>query len=74
VLGRRQFILLGAASATRADALDTVVQQYVKLVLSVGLHDSEYVDSYYGPPEWKATVERAKPSLVELERRAASLA
>ena len=25
----------------------------MKLVLAMGQHDSDYVDAYYGPPEWK---------------------
>ena len=25
----------------------------MKLVLAMGQHDPDYVDAYYGPPEWK---------------------
>ncbi|MCB2194787.1 MAG: hypothetical protein KQH79_02950 [Bacteroidetes bacterium] len=35
------------------DALNTIAEEYVKLVLEVGLYDSYYVDAYYGPEEWK---------------------
>ena len=30
-----------------------VAEEYVKLVLALGQHDADYVDAYYGPPEWK---------------------
>jgi hypothetical protein len=33
-----------------------IAESYVKLVLSVGEHDSDYVDSYFGPPEWREHV------------------
>lgn len=29
-----------------------LAERYVKLVLAVGQHDADYVDAYYGPPEW----------------------
>jgi hypothetical protein len=33
--------------------MNSIAENYVKLVLNVGLHDPGYVDAYYGPPEWK---------------------
>jgi hypothetical protein len=30
-----------------------IAEAYVKLVLAMGQHDPDYVDAYYGPPEWK---------------------
>ncbi len=33
--------------------LNEFAEQYVKLVLAVGTHDPDYVNAYYGPPEWK---------------------
>ena len=32
--------------------MNTLAEQYVRLVLAVGQHDADYVDAYYGPPEW----------------------
>ena len=37
--------------------MDAVARAYVRLVLAVGRHDADYVDAYYGPPEWRAEVE-----------------
>lgn len=34
--------------------LNGVAERYVRLVLAVGRLDADYVDAYYGPPEWKA--------------------
>jgi hypothetical protein len=33
--------------------MNSVAEGYVKLVLEVGKYDPNYVDSYYGPKEWK---------------------
>ena len=30
--------------------INSVAEEYVKLVLAVGQHDANYVDAYYGPP------------------------
>ncbi len=32
--------------------MNAIAEQYVKLVLKVGLYDEGYVDAYYGPKEW----------------------
>ncbi len=46
-------------TAERKDsfAMNRAAESYVKLVLSVGQHDADYVDAYYGPPEWRAEAE-----------------
>ena len=49
----------GCASAT-SSTMDTIAEQYVKLVLALGQHDADYVDAYYGPPEWKKAAESSK--------------
>lgn len=33
--------------------MDSLATAYVKLVLALGNYDSDYVDAYYGPAEWK---------------------
>ena len=59
--------LLGAGligqidNAQRKDPMDAIARDYVRLVLSLGQHDADYVDAYYGPPEWKTDAERHKP-------------
>jgi hypothetical protein len=51
--------------------MDTLAESYIKLVLSVGLHDPDYVDAYYGPPELRAQVEAEKLSLEAIKESAA---
>jgi len=41
-------------------SMNTIAEQSVKLVLAVGQHDADYVDTFYGPPEWKTDAERRK--------------
>ncbi|MEO8190732.1 MAG: hypothetical protein ABI682_10370 [Acidobacteriota bacterium] len=50
-----------------------IAESYVKLVLALGRHDADYVDSYYGPPEWKADAERARRPLTEIRSAADAL-
>ena len=37
----------------------------MKLVLAVGQHDADYVDAFYGPPEWRTEAEAAKMPLAD---------
>ena len=53
--------------------MNDIAERYVKLVLALGQHDADYVDAYYGPPEWKQEAERRKVPLDELAARAATL-
>jgi hypothetical protein len=51
--------------------MNTIAEQYVRLTLAVGQHDADYVDAYYGPPEWKP--EEQKSSLDDLSANIATL-
>ena len=53
--------------------MNEAAERYVRLALAVGQHDADYVDAYYGPPEWKAEAEAARRPLPEIRARAASL-
>jgi hypothetical protein len=50
-----------------------IAESYVRLVLAVGRHDGDYVDAYYGPPEWKSETDSVSLTLPEIERRAQEL-
>jgi len=72
--------ILGAACATTAPppsdtlpAMNDVAERYVKVVLAVGQHDKDYVDAFYGPPEWKREAEAAKRPLPEIASEASGL-
>src|ERR1043165_334086 len=60
-----------SAQSPPMDAYKSVAEQYVKLVLAVGQYDADYVDAYYGPPEWKKEVEGARTSLSLIDSKAA---
>ena len=45
--------------AAPGETMDAIAESYVRLVLELGNHDTDYVDAYYGPPEWR---EQAKAS------------
>ena len=47
--------------------------QYVKLVLAMGEHDADYVDAYYGPPEWREEVRAAHSSIEDIHQSAIAL-
>ncbi len=64
--------LLVAAHGPAA-AMSDLAERYVKLVLAVGVHDADYVDAYYGPPEWRAEAAVARRGIAELEADAAAL-
>ena len=53
--------------------MNEIAERYVKLVLAMGQHDPAYVDSYYGPPEWKAEAEKGSRPLADIDSDAARL-
>src|SRR5262245_46187658 len=65
------FALNGFARA--AYDMHAVAEHYAHLVLALGQHDPDYVDAFYGPPEWKTQAEKEKKSLDEIGGEAAEL-
>ncbi|MGA7159652.1 MAG: hypothetical protein WBZ48_01535, partial [Bacteroidota bacterium] len=57
--------------------MNTIAERYVKLVLNIGVYDSDYVDAYYGPKEWNpsgtAAIKREKFPFAEFDNEAESL-
>ena len=53
--------------------LDDVAQAYVRLVLALGVHDPDYVDAYYGPPEWRTAAGTEKRPLPQIRADAEGL-
>ncbi|HEX7832366.1 MAG TPA: hypothetical protein VF787_22095 [Thermoanaerobaculia bacterium] len=53
--------------------MNDAAERYVKLVLALGEHDADYVDAFYGPPEWRDAVRAAKPSLETITEDARTL-
>ena len=55
------------------DALNEAADRYVGLVLAVGVHDPDYVDAYYGPPERRTQAVAARRPLEAIDRDASEL-
>lgn len=53
--------------------MDRAAEEYVRLVLAVGVHDDGYVDAYYGPAAWReeAAVEDAPLAAIRARADAA---
>jgi hypothetical protein len=56
-----------------SDGMNAIAERYVKLVLALGQHDTDYVDAYYGPPEWRKEASASKVPLDELGGRVRGL-
>jgi len=69
------FAALAAAGVTPAqkESMDSIAEGYVKLVLALGQHDADYVDAYYGPPEWKKEADATKVPLDAIASRTRAL-
>jgi hypothetical protein len=65
--------LVSLAPAAPTDPMQDIARRYVELVLSVGQHDDNYVDAYYGPPEWKAAAAARHASIAALQQEATTL-
>src|SRR6478672_1267097 len=66
-------LTMGLSARAAAGGTDAVAERYVHLVLALGQHDPDYVDAFYGPPEWKTQAEKEKKSLDAIGAEAAEL-
>ena len=62
-----------AVQSAKSSLMNSIAEEYVKLVLALGQHDADYVDAYYGPPEWKTNAASAKVDLDVIATRAKTL-
>ncbi|TXS96399.1 hypothetical protein FV139_02590 [Parahaliea maris] len=65
--------LLLLTTASRAETVDEVAEQYVRLVLALGEHDEGYVDAYYGPGDWRESAAVNTPSMAAIAVAAGKL-
>jgi hypothetical protein len=61
-------------NVAKADAFNDLAEQYVRLVLSMGTHDADYVDAYFGPAEWRREAESNPAELAVISDTARTLA
>jgi hypothetical protein len=66
-------VMILAITGSAASDMNSFAESYVKLALAAGVHDADYVDAYYGPPEWKTAAEAAKLPLEEVRARLKAL-
>src|SRR4026209_247409 len=60
-------------TAYASDPLSPIAERQVHLVLALGQYDPDYVDTFYGPAEWKTQAEKEKKSLDAIGAEAAEL-
>jgi len=53
--------------------MNPIAEQYVRLALSLGEHDANYVDAYFGPDEWRDEAKQQAMSLAAIEAGADAL-
>jgi hypothetical protein len=67
-------LLLTAACAHQTPVpLDQHAAQYVKLNLALGQHDADWVDAYYGPPEWREQAKSENKPVAAIHAEASAL-
>ena len=67
------FFLTVSCAHLPPPSLDAPAEQYVKLALALGEYDADWVDAYYGPPDWREAVKAEKKSLAAIHDEAAAL-
>lgn len=66
-------VLVAGAGRAAEEPMGEIAEAYVKLVLALGQHDGDYVDAYYGPPEWKAEADQGKRTVAAIRADAEAL-
>ena len=59
--------------AAKTDPMNRIAESYVRLALALGEHDPNYVDAYYGPPEWREQAKSRRQSLDSIRAEAQAL-
>jgi hypothetical protein len=69
------FFIIAATASFSQQSLDQIAERYVKLALQIGTIDSNFVDAYYGPPEWKPSLQQntSKPEFTARLRSEATI-
>jgi hypothetical protein len=65
-------VIMISTQASSQD-LNANAEKYVRLVLSLGELDSDYVDAYYGPKEWREEVKASPKTLDQIAKEAQEL-
>src|ERR1700752_2113007 len=65
-------VIMISTQASSQD-LNANAEKYVRLVLSLGELDADYVDAYYGPKEWREQVKASPKTLDQIAKEAQEL-
>src|SRR5215213_4417020 len=66
-------LIIRNSPPTEGPTMNALAERYVRLVLALGQHDADYVDAYYGPPEWRKEAEAVKVPLSDIDAASADL-
>lgn len=66
-------VVAACADAATETPLDDTARDYVRMALEIGTHEKDYVDAYYGPPEWRTEAEANPRAIAELKTEAARI-
>ena len=66
-------VLAACADAATQIPLDDAARAYVRMALEIGTYEKDYVDAYYGPPEWRTEAEAHPRTIPELKAEAARI-
>jgi hypothetical protein len=65
--------LIMISTQASSQDLNANAEKYVRLVLSLGELDADYVDAYYGPKEWREQVKTSPKTLDQISKEAQEL-
>jgi hypothetical protein len=65
--------LIMISTQASSQDLNANAEKYVRLVLSLGELDADYVDAYYGPKEWREQVKSSPKTLDQIAKEAQEL-
>jgi hypothetical protein len=66
-------VALVLVQVAEKSSMNDLAERYVKLVLALGQHDADYVDAYYGPPEWRKEAETARRTFDQIDTEATAI-
>jgi hypothetical protein len=52
-------LIFSCSTPKESISMDELAESYVRLALEIGQYDSDFVDAYYGPEEWRPEGEKA---------------
>jgi hypothetical protein len=52
-------LIISCSTPKESISMDELAESYVRLALEIGQYDSDFVDAYYGPEEWRPEGEKA---------------